>query len=78
MNDVVVRALEEGIRVRRDLIADADKIVRSGALIVKAFQRGKKVLAAGNGGAAGDAQQFTAGFEGEFDQPRRGVSAIFL
>jgi len=46
--------------------------------VVGCITAGGKVLACGNGGSAGDAQHFAAGFVGRFERERPGLAAIAL
>lgn len=46
--------------------------------VVGCITAGGKVLACGNGGSAGNAQHFAAGFVGRFERERPGLAAIAL
>ena len=46
--------------------------------VVKALQNGNKILIAGNGGSAADAQHFAAELVGRFLKERKGLPAIAL
>jgi len=64
------RLLEDaGLHTTFDLVVD---------LVVAAFRSGNKVLAAGNGGSAADAQHFTAEFMGKYKMVRAAWPAIAL
>lgn len=78
MKEIVLNAIEGGVQARNDLRKDVDKIVQASVILVEAFRSGNKVLAAGNGGSASDAQHFTAEFEGKYSLERPGLSAICL
>ena len=78
MRDIVIQSIEEGVSARIDLKKDVDKIIRASEIIVEAFRSGSKILAAGNGGSAADAQHFTAEFEGKYCLERPGLPAICL
>lgn len=56
----------------------AEKIECSCQKITKSLQSGNKVLIAGNGGSAADAQHFAAELVGRFMKERKGFSAIAL
>ena len=49
-----------------------------GPQIVKAVERGGKILACGNGGSAADAQHFAAELVGRFERERKELGAIAL
>ena len=69
------------IRVKLDLLKDFDQIrnIRlAGRHIVDALNNGNKVLIAGNGGSAADAQHFAAELAGRFMTERKGLPAIAL
>jgi len=78
MEALIIDALEQGITARSDLRKDVDKILKAVAIIVSAFRDGKKILAAGNGGSAADAQHFVAEFEARYSLERRGLPALCL
>ncbi|OGN08969.1 MAG: phosphoheptose isomerase [Candidatus Yanofskybacteria bacterium RIFCSPHIGHO2_02_FULL_41_11] len=50
----------------------------AGSLLVSTLQRGNKILIAGNGGSAADAQHFAAELAGKFVLNRKGLPAIAL
>jgi D-sedoheptulose 7-phosphate isomerase len=54
------------------------KIVATGALMVDAFQRGNRVIFAGNGGSAADAQHLAAEFVSRFEFDRPGLPSLSL
>lgn len=47
-------------------------------VLLNTITSGGKVLACGNGGSAGDAQQFAAKFVGRFERERPGLAALSL
>ena len=53
-------------------------IEEAGALIVRTFQNGGKLLLCGNGGSAADAQHIAAEFVVRYEQKRRALPAIAL
>lgn len=55
-----------------------DVLDRVTSLIVRTFHAGNKLLLAGNGGSAADAQHFSAELVGRFLLERRGLPAIAL
>ena len=54
------------------------KIVEVGELMIKAFRRGNRVLFAGNGGSAADAQHLAAEFVSRFEFDRPGLPSLAL
>ena len=56
----------------------APAIARAGEALARALKDGRKVLACGNGGSAGDCQHFTAELVGRFEVERPGLPAIAL
>lgn len=86
MNDemainTITRALEESCAVKQSMLADADfmhKIARCGELWVSALFGGSKVLFAGNGGSAADAQHLAAELVGHFRVERQPLAAFAL
>lgn len=75
-----VRALlEESARVKRALAADhAPAIARAAEAIAACFRAGGKVLLAGNGGSAADAQHIAAEWCGRLSRERAALPAIAL
>ena len=73
--------LDNSLEARKRLNEDEDlleKIESVSKLIVQAYGEGKKVLIAGNGGSAGDAQHIAAEFVSRFLYDRPGLPAIAL
>ncbi|MGN6446192.1 D-sedoheptulose-7-phosphate isomerase [Amnibacterium sp.] len=67
------------LRPTLDALADeSDRLARWGALLADRLLDGGRLLAAGNGGSAAEAQHLTAEFVGRFDGDRRAFSAIAL
>ncbi len=78
-------ALEQGIRdsiaVKQALLADAAllaRIVQVGDLMTQTVRRGNRVLFAGNGGSAADAQHLAAEFVSRFEFDRPGLPSLSL
>ncbi len=77
--DQIAGQIEEHIAtIHKVLEFCVPKLEESANLIINGFSKGKKVLAAGNGGSAADAQHFVAEFVGRFRKERRGFPAIAL
>jgi D-sedoheptulose 7-phosphate isomerase len=60
------------------LCRDADCLDRAADLIIEALRDGGRVLAAGNGGSAAEAQHLTAEFVGRFLRERPAYAAVAL
>lgn len=76
LEQMIVRALVDGARVRGDL--DVAAIARAAELIRDAALDGKKILLIGNGGSAADAQHIAAELVGRYVLERRPLAAIAL
>jgi D-sedoheptulose 7-phosphate isomerase len=74
----VVREIQQAIDAKQDSLALAPVIAAAGEQIVRALQRGNKILVCGNGGSAADAQHFAAELVGRFELARRGVPCLAL
>ena len=73
--------LENSLVVKSNLLADRAlllKIEKIAVLIQDGYRNGKKVVLAGNGGSAGDAQHIAAELVSRFFYDRPGLSAIAL
>ena len=57
---------------------NSDQIEKVAASLISALERGNKILIAGNGGSAADAQHFVAELVGRFKNERRGLPALAL
>lgn len=60
------------------LAAESPRLAEWGAVLADRLLDGARLLAAGNGGSAAEAQHLTAEFVGRFDGDRRAFSAIAL
>ncbi len=74
----VVRVIEDHVEVAKALRALAPQIALAGFLVLTALARGGKLLVAGNGGSAADAQHIAAELAGRFMRERRPLAAIAL
>ena len=69
MNHLIPQRIKESIETKnlllteQNLLNTIDRVVE---ISIKAFQQGKKILFAGNGGSAADAQHLAAEFSGRF------------
>jgi D-sedoheptulose 7-phosphate isomerase len=81
MQEDIKRIVSASITVKQKLLAD-ERLMKCTAqvvdLIVKAFQEGKRVYFAGNGGSAADAQHLAAEFSGRFYTDRHALPAEAL
>ena len=73
--------IEASIATKQLLLANAellDSIVATGDRMIEAFKRGNKVIFAGNGGSAADAQHLAAEFVSRFEFDRPGLPSLSL
>jgi D-sedoheptulose 7-phosphate isomerase len=68
----------EHIDVANKILALENDILRAGELCKAAILRGQKILIAGNGGSAADAQHIAAEFVGRYEKDRPSMPAIAL
>jgi D-sedoheptulose 7-phosphate isomerase len=75
------QGIEASIRTKQLLLEDTallTKIVDTGNLFVDALRRGNRVIFAGNGGSAADAQHLAAEFVSRFEFDRPGLPSLSL
>jgi D-sedoheptulose 7-phosphate isomerase len=73
--------IQDSIEVKQLLLADLNQLDILSSLItqiVKVYEKGNKVIFAGNGGSAADAQHLAAEFVSRFEFDRPGLPAISL
>lgn len=73
--------VEDSIRTKQQLLADEAllrRVVEVGHIFIGAFRRGNRVLFAGNGGSAADAQHLAAEFVSRFEFDRPGLPSLSL
>jgi len=78
---IIKKQLEASIHVKQTILADAgmlSTIENIADACVHAFRSGNKILLAGNGGSAADAQHIAAEFVGRYEQDRSGIPALAL
>ena len=76
---VVARTLDAAIETHRRVRSqDLTAVAEAAALIRQALGAGRKVMAFGNGGSAGDAQHLVSELVGRFQLERAGFAAIAL
>lgn len=79
MKDLIRAQLEESARVKSVSARDfTDVIADAAQLLIACYQRGGKLIAAGNGGSAADAQHIAAELVGRFKKERRALPALAL
>ncbi len=79
--DYIQNYLKASLEVRIQLSSDyklAKKIKDASELIERIYRDGKKLIIAGNGGSAGDAQHIAAEFVSRFFYDRPGLPAVAL
>jgi len=80
-NDKIFRAIGESISVKQKILEDEgllDLIHEVADECIAAFRQGNRVLLAGNGGSAADAQHIAAEFVGRYAFDRPGLPSIAL
>ena len=79
MNTVksILGSIETKIKLvsSKDFLLELEKV---GSRMITALKMGKKILIAGNGGSAADAQHFAAELAGQFFHKRKGLPVIAL
>ena len=76
IQNVIDEQKENLEKFERDIYKD--ELIKIAGVIIDALKAGKKILIAGNGGSAADAQHFAAELVGRFETERMGLSAIAL
>lgn len=79
--ETVKRQLTDSANVKQALLEDADtleKIARAGEMCIEAYKNGNKVMFAGNGGSAADAQHLAGELVSKFYFDRPGLPSIAL
>ena len=75
----VMKVLERHLKVTEEFFTNnSGYIVEASQVCADALQSGKKILLAGNGGSAADAQHIAAEFVGRFIDDRKALPAIAL
>jgi len=81
MLETIEKHIQQSIELKQAILADKHFLsqIKEAALICKlALDQGGKVLIAGNGGSAADAQHIAAELVGRFEKARPGLAAIAL
>jgi len=79
--DFVTRQIREAIKIKEAMLGDVEliaQIERIAALIIETYGNGGKVLIAGNGGSAADAQHIAAELVSRFTRDRPPLPAMAL
>jgi D-sedoheptulose 7-phosphate isomerase len=77
----IQRQIKESIAVKELIMRDSgfiSKVEQAAVLCSEALRSGNKILLAGNGGSAADAQHIAGELVNRFGQERRGLAAISL
>lgn len=81
MKDFIKTHIIESIKTKEEILSSdtfIDVIERASKLIIQAYKNGNKVLIAGNGGSAADAQHIAAELVSKFLSDRPALNAISL
>jgi len=81
MKPTIVSLLQESISVKQQYMNNADEIAKLeklAKLCIAALKQGNKLILAGNGGSASDAQHIAAELVGRFESQRPGLAAYAL
>ncbi|MBI5237837.1 MAG: D-sedoheptulose 7-phosphate isomerase [Deltaproteobacteria bacterium] len=80
MEEIVARAFKESVKAKERFFnkKNISLLVQSAEVIVESFKSGGKLLLAGNGGSAADAQHIAAEFINRFEIERPPLPALAL
>ncbi len=80
MEDIVSRSFKDSVTTKERFLTpeNAALVVRAATLIADSFKAGGKLLIAGNGGSASDAQHLAAEFVNRFEIERPPLPALAL
>ena len=78
MRQEIKELIKQSIETKERLLAYVDDIDQAGSTIIHALKNNKKILIAGNGGSAADAQHFAAELMCRFQTERRGLPCVAL
>lgn len=77
----ITKSMLRSIETKLKLLSDRNfifEIEKTGSRMITALKMGRKILIAGNGGSAADAQHFAAELAGKFIHDRKGLPVIAL
>lgn len=79
-DEIVARSFKDSIKAKQDFLTpeNVSRIVRCAELVAESFKKGGKLLIAGNGGSAADAQHLAAEFVNRFEIERPPLPALAL
>lgn len=81
MKNFIISQIQKSIETKQQILNDTnliDKIKQSSMICIQAYQKNKKILIAGNGGSAADAQHIAGELVSRFYFDRDGLSALAL
>jgi len=81
MSDLVKQLLQDACRTKQKVLEDARLVALIAEVMdvcIDALRNGNKLLLAGNGGSASDAQHIAAELVGRYEQDRAGLPALAL
>lgn len=80
MNIRIEQTIDEKIELLNKLREGGylDELEKAGQLMVEALKKGNKIITAGNGGSAADAQHLAGELVGRFTMERKGLPSISL
>lgn len=79
MKDIILKNFQESASlIQQTAEICADKIIEISNVIINAYKQNNKVLIAGNGGSAADAQHISGELVSKFYHDRKALSAIAL
>ncbi len=79
MDNIIAKALKEGLRIKEDFIKkNTSKLIHLAEYISKTFKNDRKLMICGNGGSAADAQHLAAEFVNRFQLERPPLPALAL
>lgn len=77
----VLSEFRASVAVKQDILADSQfvqQVTKMGHILIDCYEAGNKLLIAGNGGSAADAQHIAAEFVSRFNFDRPGLPALAL
>lgn len=79
-NEIVSKSFNDSIKAKERFLTkeNVSLIVKCAVLVVDSFKKGGKLMIAGNGGSAGDAQHLAAEFVNRFEIERPPLPALSL
>ena len=77
----ILKSMLRSVETKLKLLSDKNFIIeaeKAGSQMITALKMGRKILIAGNGGSAADAQHFAAELAGQFIHKRKGLPVLAL